>query len=309
LSRTYLLEDTEPIIENNATVWVENNNGDVYQFVHASEGVYTSTIPFASEENIFYKLHISTQDGNEYESTEVQLTSESQIDNLYAELTTNDEGENGIQVYIDNFNQNSSAEYFRYEYEETYKIIAPNYSSQDITISNYNYSEFTGEITYDIDITYREQEEQTCYINKKGIGLILATSENYETNSLERIPIKFIPTDDGSIRERYSINVKQFVQSVEAYTFYKAIEDLGNVQSILTQSQPGYINGNIKSINSTSEKIIGYFDISSTTSKRVYFNYFDFGIPKPEYLYECQTKVLDYGDATTLDEDPNERIT
>lgn len=45
------------------------------------------------------------------------------------------------------------------------------------------------------------------------------------------------------------------------------------------------------------------------TSKRIYFNYQDFGFDKPPYFVDCEVLFLDYNDNTVLDDDPDERQT
>ncbi len=97
------------------------------------------------------------------------------------------------------------------------------------------------------------------------------------------------------------------MQSVEAYTFYKIVKELGSVGSLLSQGQPGYVAGNMVAEANPDEKVLGFFEASSMTSKRIYFNYEDFGLEKPPYFMDCDQLYLDYRDNTELDNDPNER--
>jgi len=149
---------------------------------------------------------------------------------------------------------------------------------------------------------------QICYTTKSNIGTIQTTTTELNDNIISRFPLRFIAKTDPIIKERYSILVRQYVQSIEAYTFYKIISELGSVQSILSQNQPGYVAGNIKSLSNPDEKILGYFETSSVSSKRIYFNYSDFQIDvPPPYFYECLSITLDFLDNTGTDFDWNER--
>ena len=304
LSRTYRIDSDEPIIENNATVWIQDSQNNSYSFTQNNEGIYLSNVPFQAMENMSYTLFITTQDGKQYHSEVVNLTAVSEITNLYAELESNNQNEDGIQVFIDSDNSSGFAEYFRYEYEETYKVIAPNYFTADLNLTNFR--NVPGSIHYDREITLREQEERVCYTTKKSEGIIQTSTTELDENTLVRFPIRFIPIDDAAIRERYSILVRQYVQSLEAYTFYKTVDDLGIVGSVLSQVQPGYVLGNIISENE-SEKVVGYFEASTVSSERIYFDYTDFNIILPAYFYNCNVIILDYLDNTALDDDPNER--
>ncbi len=301
LSRTVPLEEGEIAVESNASVKVIENNSNEYTFSLNNSGVYVSDIEFQAQENLTYKLEILTSDGKVYESFDTHLTPSSNIDNLYAELSSDGET---VDVLIDSGDNNDIAKYFRYEYEETYKIIAPRYGLYDATISNYM---ITAEgATYDVDITEREQEERVCYSSNKSNGILISSTSGLEDNVVSRYIIRSIPINDPIIRARYSILAKQYTQSIQSHTFYKTINDLGSLSSLLSESQPGFVAGNISS-STDSEKVIGYFEVSSLTTQRIYFNFTDFNLSFPSYFYECISLELDYNDNTTEDDDPNER--
>src|SRR5690606_37805352 len=136
LSRTYNIENDSIVLENNACVWVEGSEGSNYTFTQNSEGVYITNLEFEAVPNIEYPLFITTNSGDEYNSSPVKLSPLSEITELYADLALLDTGETCIQVYVDSDNQNNDAQYFRYEYEETYKIIAPSHTYFDLILSN-----------------------------------------------------------------------------------------------------------------------------------------------------------------------------
>ncbi|WP_191859482.1 DUF4249 domain-containing protein [Hanstruepera ponticola] len=295
LSRTYRLEDNEPKTENNANVRIQDSNNTIYTFSQNQDGIYISDTEFQAQDGVMYQLFIVTQDGNEYQSSEVTLTPTSEISNLYAELTTKNNGEQGISVFVDSDNTLGEAKYFKYNYEETYKIIAPNYFPYDISLINLIFIDF-GLIEYDIVITEREQEERVCYSTEKSFGVIQTATNDLENNIISRFEVNFIPITSPKIRDRYSIYVEQYVQSLEAYTFYKTINEFSGSNNILSQIQPGYVLGNIQSNSEVSEKVIGYFEAATISSDRIYFNYTDFDIQLPDYYYDCDLRTFDYND-------------
>ena len=299
ISRTYPLEQGQPIIENNATVWVETDQNTSFSFSQSTDGYYISDTAFKAETDYNYTLFITTQDGKQYQSAETTLTPLSGITNLYAELTTNNSNQTGVEVLVDSDNQNGEAKYFRYEYEETYEVIPPYHSSLEAMV------DYSQDPT--IVISPRQQEEGLCYTTVNSFGIIQTSSEDLENNNIFRFPIRFINQESGIIRDRYSILVKQYVQSVEAYTFYKTIDELGSIESLLSESQPGNVSGNMRAIDNPNEKVIGYFEVTTVDSKRIYFTYSDFNIIRPSYLYECDFLDLDYLDDTAQDGDRNDR--
>ena len=307
LSRTYPLEEnSEPAIENDANVFITDNLNNTYNFFQSTDGIYVSDIEFKAEPNRFYTLNIVTNDDTTFTSSTTTLTPISQIDNLYPEYIVNEAGEESIQVLVDSDNTSTGAKYFRYEYEETYKIVAPFHSDFDISFDNYTI--LNGIQTYDIIITPRAQEERICFSSRIQTDIIQYTTSILNENTISRFPVKILETNASEIRSRYSILVKQYSQDIEAFIFYRTLNDLGNIESILSQSQPGFVFGNIESTNSNA-RVIGFFEVSAVDKKRVYFSSADFGLNDPPYFFECDVLDLNYLDAQTadVDGDPDER--
>jgi hypothetical protein len=297
VSRTYLLEEIEPVIENNADVSVTDNTGNSFNFSQNSEGVYVSDSAFEALPNVEYTLIINTVDGKTYTSNTQILSPISQINNLYAEHVNDDVKGDGIQVFVDSDNSNTEAKYFRYQYEETYQVVAPLYFEEESLLTNFEFlngSPNVGAVSYDTEFVLRNEEQQTCYASATNTEIIQTTTNELDNNIVLRFPIRFIRSDDGLLRDRYSILVEQYSQSIESYSFYSIISELGNIESVLSQNQPGYVEGNVTASN--NERVVGFFEVASVSKERLFFNYFDFNIAQPDYLYECEFIELDYTD-------------
>ena len=121
---------------------------------------------------------------------------------------------------------------------------------------------------------------------------IILTSTNALSEDRVNFPVRFISNQNYIIMHRYSILVRQYIQNLEAYTFYKTLKDLSGTENILSQNQPGFFNGNLKSLDNPNEKVIGFFEVSSVSSKRIFFNYEDLfpNEPKPPYIDECEIR-------------------
>lgn len=287
LSRTIRLTDFGQATEDNANVKVEGSDGNVFDFSQDSEmGYYLSDAAFQAVPNVSYTLKIVTQNGQSYTSTTVTLSPEVAMDQVYPESVVKN-GKEGVQVFVDTENLAGDARYFRYEYEETYKVRLPNPSG--FTFEFFDVSDFTR--TYEIELMERRLDLE-CYSTIKSEGILQISTSNLGENRIFRHPVRFISKSSAVIKERYSILVKQYVQSQEAYTFYQILKDLGNVESLLSQGQPGFVSGNIISGTGPEEKVLGFFEASSVSSQRIYFNYKDFGFELPPYLVECEVEVI-----------------
>lgn len=287
LSRTISLESFGQKIENNAAVLIEDSNGTTFTFSQdTATGFYFSNQEFKAEPNFSYTLKINTADGKSYISKPVQIQAAVPMDRVYTELIS-ENGKEGIEVLVDTDNTNGSGQYFRYEFEETYKVKLPNPKKFDWEIVNY--SNFTR--TYQLELSEIEQDF-VCYSTNSSEGILQASSTNLSESRVLGFPVRFIAQGDPILRERYSILVKQYVQSLEAHTFFAILKDLSNSESLLSPGQPGYVKGNISSVNNSEEKVLGFFEASSVSSQRIYFDYADFGLELPPYFVECEVEVV-----------------
>jgi len=286
LSRTFPLDSNKIVLERNAKVIVEDSNQNKFNFTEESNGVYVSDIPFKAVEGFTYKLEITDLDNRQFNSREELLAPKAQVNNLFAELETI-EGQLGVQVYINSNQDVGSAKFFRYEYDETYKIIVPFYSQFDAIVDG-------NSSNYVINLVPKTSDVKTCYSTNLSSRIIVTNTSNLSENTISKFPIRFIPANNPILRERYSILVRQYVQSAEANNFYKILKDLSSDESLLVDNQPGFIQGNVFSQQNLNEKVIGFFDVSPVTSKRIYFNYMDFEVETPPYIFECEFLELDY---------------
>ncbi len=268
LSRTFRFEEDGPNPETNAEVRIVSDNGE-FNFQEIEDGKYISNTAFKAEPNSNYTLKVITNNGRLYTSSSMQLTQATQIDQLYAVRETNDLGVNGMAIYADSYDPTGNSKYYRYEYEETYKIIAPKWVPEDIIVIDEFYP-------CTVSLVPKSQEEQVCYntVNSKSIN---QTNTNALTEDrVTRHLVRFIDEDNFIISHRYSILLKQFIPSQQAYTFYETLHHFSEEGSLLSQVQPGFINSNVFSESNPNEKVLGFFDVSSVTFKRIYFNYRDF---------------------------------
>ena len=280
LTRTYEFETQGPIPEQNAEVRVVINDGESLLFIEDSPGVYRSENEFAAESGADYQLFVTTNEGRTYQSPKVQLTNSVPIENLTAERQTNSIGNEIMAILVDSYDPTRQANYYRYEYEESYKIVAPDWARRDFVIYRQDSIE---------PDAIRPIEEQTCYSTVNSNNIIVTSTSNLAEDRVSGFSVRNISADDPVISHRYSILVKQYVQSLEAYTYYDILNQLSGSDNTLAQIQPGFISSNIRSTQDRNEKVLGFFQVSAVTEKRLFFNYEDFfpGEPLPPYFIEC----------------------
>lgn len=285
LSRSFRFEENVTPAEENAEVVVRTEDGDQYIFEEVSPGKYLSNIAFAAEMNKEYTLMISTESGKSYASSGMQLpVQDTSIDNLYAERTTNNDGTEGMGIFVDSFDPSRGSNYYRHEYIETFKIIAPFWSPFDIVVIGEGVSTIT------LDVILREREERICYGTNPSKSIQVASTLALSEDRLSKYNVRFIERDDYILTYRYSVLVRQYVQSPEAFSFYETLRGLSqSAGNVFSEDQPGFLAGNIFSLDNSRENIAGFFEVATVAEKRIFFDYEDFfpNEEPPPYIADC----------------------
>lgn len=292
LSRTSRFEEEGVLGESGAEVRVVDDQQNEYLFQESDTGKYISVESFQAIQDREYTLFIKTTEGKSYSSDAVKLPQKTDISNLYAERITNDEGQEGIGIFVDSFDTTGDAAFYRYEFEETYRFVAPSFEFSDLVV--------VSEDPFVVDFEPRPIEKRVCYKTDPSSGIILTTTEDFDENQVSKFRVRFVGTDNYIISDRYSILVKQFVQSREAHLFYETILNFSNSETLFSQIQPGFVQGNITAVEDPTENVIGLFQVTSVSSKRIFFNYRDFFVVEdlPPYFESCE------GDAPPIQPSP-----
>lgn len=274
LTKTSKFESTGITTEKGAKVIVKDDQNNEYIFEEKPDRYLSQTV-FQVLPDREYTLEITTTDGKVYNSTPEILTKVNPIGSVVPSLVTNKDNITGIQINVNSYDAQRESQYYRYEYEETYKIVTPRWSSLKAVI--------TGPET--IAVVANDVNTKTCYTTKNSTDIILVNT-NDQAEDRVNLPIRFIEEDNYIIGHRYTILVKQYIENFQAYSFHKTMRDIASSASILSPKQPGVISGNIKCTTDLSTKVIGYFDVTSVSEQRIFLNYNDFFPNKPAPYFD-----------------------
>lgn len=280
---TTFANDTLVTPEEGATVTIVQDSESQYDFTDNGDGNYISSVNFAAEQGAIYQLRIHTQNGELYESSEVLTPETTGIENVNFRAITTDTGELGVGVFVSSNTVDSSPRFLRYDYEETYKIIAPLWSPFDL--------EVIGVLPpYEFNLVPKGEEEQrVCYNTQFSNRIIQNRTEAFSSNDFQDFLVRFIAIDDFIIANRYSILVKQLSQTPDAYGFYETLNKQSSSSDVFSAIQPGFIEGNVQSVNDPNQQVIGFFEVVSVAQERVFFNYTDLfpDQDSPPYAINC----------------------
>jgi len=263
LSRSYPIDTTLAIAESGANVSVFDSNGNQFDFIEQEEGFYYSdSLMFTPIVGETYFLSITTVDGRFYESDPVVMTETPPIEDIFykMETITSDEVEgldNGLQIYLNTGSIIGEAAYYKFEWEETWEFQTPFESFLDWDYENGQ--EFL-----------REENISICWNGFISTDINLATTENISSGLIEGHPIRFIPFRESALRIKYSILVKQFAMSETAYRFWENLKESNESTGSLYDAQPFQVFGNLKNTQDPLEPVLGYFDMSTVSVKRIF---------------------------------------
>ncbi len=286
LSRTFGSDEDGFAPENNATVKITDDMGNEYSFGEIEPGKYISVSTFKAQQGRSYQLSVITKDGRSFASETVETPKNVDIDKLYVNKDSNQNGEEGVSIFVDTFDSANDKGYFRYEYEETYRIIAPFWNPFDFDIID----DIWDRDGFEVGIKLKEQEERVCYNTVASKDIIQTSTLRLAENQIFRYLVRFINRNNYIISHRYSILVHQYTQTRDAYEYYQSLKDFSSSESIFSEIQPGFLGGNVFTRNDADEKVLGYFEVAPLSSRRIFFTYAKLfpDEPLPPYAINCE---------------------
>ncbi len=290
LSNTFDFDAIDPNPETGAEVVLVDDLNNTIDFIEDSPGVYTSANAMQLTQGRTYTLEITRTDGSRFLSTPQELPSETAIAAITPTRVINNSGLEGVAIVLDveGNSADTGPDYYRYEYLETTKIVAPDFNPFAWDEVDYDFF-CEDDDPWDVTIAVRQDPAKVCFASANSNDLILASTEELVTNSLEGFEVRFLSKENYYIAHRYSILVKQYHLDAEAASFYQTLSDFSNNESVFSNVQTGLIEGNINAEN-TDDLVLGYFELSSYSEKRMFFNYTDLFPDEelPPYVINCE---------------------
>ncbi|WP_159517871.1 DUF4249 domain-containing protein [Sunxiuqinia indica] len=208
-----------------------------------------------------FRLLIDLPDGEQYVSRFEKMLPCPPIESVYYELEskpTNDPNinEEGAQFYIDLNAGDSYGRFFRWKLQETWEY----HSSFPIT----RYLDEEGWHNYGEDYSF-----YTCYRTEDIKKLFLLSTRGLKDNSYEMFPLHFVNDHTQRLKHQYSLLVKQYSLTEEAWSYWEKLRKNNQESVDMFGKQPVSVRGNIFNAKDSLETALGYFSVSSVSSKRI----------------------------------------
>ncbi|MFI5160881.1 MAG: DUF4249 domain-containing protein [Sphingobacteriales bacterium] len=257
LTRTIPLSSTaEAQPELDATVTVLTDAGGNYPLSSAGNGYYTGP-GLNLNSSAKYGLKITTSAGKVYQSDFVVSKNSPPIDSVYYRVQSD-----GLKIYADTHDASNNSTYYRWDYKETYEIHTAYYS----------YVYFS-QIPFDT-VLNRSFDNQiySCWLYDSSSGIILNSSAKLAKDVISGNRITQIGSTSEKLRVRYSILVKQYALTADAFHYYEQLQKNTEHLGSIFDAQPSELPGNIHCITNPAEVVIGYLTAGNAADSRLFID-------------------------------------
>ncbi|RYG21044.1 MAG: DUF4249 domain-containing protein [Chitinophagaceae bacterium] len=255
LSRSTIVEaDYTVNPEIGALVSVESNSNETFPLKEIVKGVYGAA-PLNLSSTKKYRLNIKTSSGATYQSDFVDAKVSPPIDSVSWKIKAD-----GVDFFVNTHDASNQTKYYRWEYVETWAFYSKYYS---IKI-------FDPALNYVRNRNFPEEEAYKCYANHSSSAIYMGSSAKLNKDVIFEAPLHSVESTSEKFGERYSVLVKQYALTLDAYNFWtqlkKNTESLGSI----FDPQPSDFQSNIHNVNDPKEPVIGYISACKVEQKRIY---------------------------------------
>ncbi|GAC1304043.1 MAG: hypothetical protein NVSMB24_10910 [Mucilaginibacter sp.] len=254
VSRTVnLLSKTTAAPLKGAILTVESDqSGVIFPLKETTGGKYVA-VALNLDNARKYRLRIKTADGKQYVSDFVAVVNAPAIDSISYKTTTG-----GLNIYVNTHDPQNATRYYRWDYQETW-IFHSNFSS-------YFKSNGTTILPRDMinDNIYQ------CWGTNLSSTIVLGSSAKLSRDIISDNLITSVASTSEKLSVKYSILVKQYALTKDAYTFWENLKKNTEQLGTIFDSQPSQTSSNIHSISDPLEPVVGYISVGSVTNQRIF---------------------------------------
>jgi len=254
--------------ELHASVAVESNQSVTYPLTELGNGVYACG-PLSLDNTHQYRLTITTANSQLFASDYVSMLNAPPIDSVTFDTKGTLQSGPGMNVYVNTHDPTNTIKYYRWEYQETWIFsaeLASNYYSNGDTVLLRN--QFTQNIT-------------NCWGSDTSSTILLGSTAKLSKAVISQQLLTSVASTSEKVSTEYSILVKQYALTPDAYTFYQNMKTNTEQLGSIFDAQPSQINGNLHCVTNPSQPVIGYVSIGVFTTQRIFVRSFPGWRPTP----------------------------
>jgi Domain of unknown function (DUF4249) len=263
---------------NSAKIWIIDAKNVRTDCEFLGNGSFVTPKNFRGQIGNSYSLHI-LNDGTEFVSKPELMKPTPPIEKIYAEfkeanLNANSKFRGYHNVYLDTKDPAKEGDYYRWSWINYQKTKICELWRQPDTPN-----------------IFSKACCENCWNINQCFGCVNIASDNLiNGNTLRRQSITQIPYE---AQTPYYLQVKQMSISKEAFDFWSIVDAQANNSGGIFDASPATIRGNIITKSTTSQPLIGYFQVSAVSKKIVYINRGDtklspFAVTEYPFTNDCK---------------------
>ncbi|MNK12319.1 hypothetical protein D3C87_303780 [compost metagenome] len=277
VSRSIDLQDsrsTDP--ETNATIAIEGEDGSLVTGKSTEKGecfLMTQNLVLGKK----YKARIILASGKVYETGYLATKATPEIDSISYAIA-----DKGFQIFANTHDPANDTRFYTWDYEETWEVGVPFVSTMEFKNSQV--------VARDPSVNI-----QRCWTSSKSSNILLGSTARLSEDKLTLVPIVYIPGNSVKVAKLYSILVRQYGLTKDAYEFMermkKNTEQIGGIFDV----QPSELKGNLVCISDPAEKVLGWISAGTIVEKRIFISYQDKPSSGVNWVYRenCNASVID----------------
>lgn len=213
-------------------------------------GTYVTPSYFQGMVGRSYTLHININNTNgnfNYQSFPVEMKPVPSIDSIYYDKVIINEKNmgsiqsEGAQIYLNTHDPENNCKFYRWEYSETWEFRLP------YMVPN-----------------------NTCWISSNSDKINIKSTASLAEDRIIRYPLNFVSNMTDRLKVRYSILVNQYSLSEDEYAYWEKLQNISEQVGGLYDITPASVPSNIWCVENPGAKVLGYFSVSASSSKRFF---------------------------------------
>lgn len=245
--------------ELGASVTILSSAGSNYSLFETGKGFYKSPI-LNLDPSAKYALKIMTIDGKVYQSDFVPVKNSPPIDSVY--YKTANTSNPGLHIFADTHDPSNNTRYYRWDFNDTYLYHSAFYSGL-----------YLSQIPQDTVLPRNPANQiYQCWRSDTSTNILINSSAKLAKDVISENEIYFIPSTSEQISDRYSILVKQYALTPDAYNYFQELKKNTEQLGSIFDAQPSELPGNIHCVTNPSEPVLGYMTAGSPSEKRVFID-------------------------------------
>ena len=258
------------------SAWIEDDLGNRYTVppLPSVEDYYASTKDSPSSGNIFLTNNFNIDTPIKYGATKYRAVVELEDEIYSSAWITPDPApevtgihfkadESTVTVYVDLKPGVQNTGYAGFLLDETWEFHSDAYPLEFIDEETWEYYEPDGDWEYPFYWCFRHVE-----LN----GSILVDYTTLTGDIIREIPVRNFLRSDSRNHKRYSILVKAFALSKEAYEYNKQTQEMSEIGGDLFSPDPGALDGNLICETHPEKEVMGYVQAGYVANRRAFLS-------------------------------------